>query len=144
MIIQGHFINYDNEFFGQVKINNKGLIEKFGQNLGIPDLKYNNDILIFPGFIDVHMHCREDTTQMQNHKEDFLSASEAAINGGLVHIFDMPNNSTPPIDNTSFLAKKNLTKNSYFSRLDTYLQQLVYTILIISHCRSSSTFLCGP
>ena len=112
MIIQGHFINYDNEFFGQVKINNKGLIEKFGQNLGIPDLKYNNDILIFPGFIDVHMHCREDTTQMQNHKEDFLSASEAAINGGLVHIFDMPNNSTPPIDNTSFLAKKNLTKKS--------------------------------
>ncbi|RLG14120.1 MAG: amidohydrolase [Candidatus Nanohalarchaeota archaeon] len=112
MIIEGHFVNYDNSFFGQVKLNEQGIIEKIGYDLGEPNLKYNDDILIFPGFIDVHVHCREDESRKQNYKEDYRTASEAAINGGVVYICDMPNNPTAPITKESYLTKKELTKKA--------------------------------
>jgi len=48
--------------------------------------------LIFPGFIDPHVHLREPGWES---KEDFMTASAAAVHGGVTTVFDMPNNPVP-------------------------------------------------
>lgn len=67
---------------------------------------------IFPGFIDLHVHAREDMSHAQDYKEDFKSAGEAALHGGVALFAEMPNNPIPPIDDASYEAKEALTKSS--------------------------------
>ncbi len=43
---------------------------------------------VIPGIIDPHVHVRD---LQQSEKEDWISCSNAAINGGISTIFDMPN-----------------------------------------------------
>src|SRR3989338_10411669 len=43
---------------------------------------------VFPGFIDGHVHLRDEEWYL---KEDFLSGTRAAINGGVTTVADMPN-----------------------------------------------------
>ncbi len=76
------------------------------------DYYYNDDCLLFSGFGDVHIHAREDCSGKKNYKEDFLTASNAALNGGIVHVGEMPNNDIPPIDDESYLNKFFLTKKA--------------------------------
>lgn len=61
---------------------------------------------------DVHIHAREDITGKETYKEDFHSVSQAAINGGVVHCCDMPNNPKAPIDDESYREKLNLIGKS--------------------------------
>jgi len=58
--------------------------------------------VIFPGFIDVHVHLREPGWE---HKEDFLTGTMAAVHGGVTTLFDMPNN-PEPADSREALARK--------------------------------------
>lgn len=69
---------------------------------------YPDNYIIFPGFIDIHTHCREDVSQKDNYKETFKSASLAALSGGVVCVADMPNNPIAPIDKESYEAKSKL------------------------------------
>lgn len=48
--------------------------------------------LIFPGFVDIHVHLREPGWE---RKEDFRTGTEAAIHGGVTTVVDMPNNPVP-------------------------------------------------
>jgi dihydroorotase len=48
--------------------------------------------LIFPGFVDIHVHLREPGWE---YKEDFRSGSRAALHGGVTTVVDMPNNLVP-------------------------------------------------
>ncbi len=91
-----------------------GLIEEVGLNKCEVDYFFDDDCLLFSGMGDVHIHAREDVSQQNIYKEDFISASAAAINGGLIHACDMPNNPIPPIDNSSYLEKLKLTAKSKF------------------------------
>ena len=96
ILIQGRFINADEEFKGQIEIDKKtGLISRVGEELGKPDFKFRNSQLIFPGMGDIHIHAREDETGKQNHKEEYSTAAQAAINGGVVHVIAMPNTPSP-------------------------------------------------
>lgn len=99
----------------QIVFDQSGLIIESGQ-LGIPssqvDFFFNDDCVAFAGFGDIHIHAREDLSRQHVYKEDFLSASEAALNGGVVHVCDMPNNPIPPIDKESYLAKLHLTEKA--------------------------------
>ena len=88
-----------------------GLISKITDVTGVTDILLKEE-LIFPGFIDLHVHARECVDHSQDYKEDFKTAGEAAINGGVVVFMEMPNNPTPPIDDASYEAKNNLTKES--------------------------------
>ncbi|MFN8369649.1 MAG: hypothetical protein U0T83_03380 [Bacteriovoracaceae bacterium] len=92
-----------------------GLILEVGA-LQIPfkslDYQFNDDTILFPAFGDIHVHAREDVSQKNIYKEDFKSISSAAINGGVVLIGDMPNNPIPPVNETTYLAKLNLTKSA--------------------------------
>lgn len=90
-----------------------GLIEQVGQ-LGVPDEEidyhYGDECLLFGAFGDVHIHAREDVSGKHLYKEDYLTASQAALNGGVLHTCDMPNNPIAPVDQESYLAKLQLTQ----------------------------------
>jgi len=96
LIVSGFIANHDQPPFpGSVRINREtGLIESIGFFNEHADIKGN--FLIFPGFVDIHVHGREDTTGRGNHKEDFHTLSAAAYNGGVVAAACMPNTPRPP------------------------------------------------
>ena len=77
-----------------------------------PDLVLGDDAIIFPGLIDAHVHAREDITARDNYKEDFASAGEAAVRGGVTAFVEMPNNPEPPRDDASYRAKRELVRKS--------------------------------
>lgn len=54
-------------------------------------------LIVMPGWIDIHVHCRDPGL---THKEDLASASKAAIAGGISTIVALPN-TKPVIDNPS-------------------------------------------
>lgn len=57
-------------------------------------------IIRLPGIIDAHVHLRDPGA---TQKEDFYTASKAALAGGVVAVVDMPNN---PLATTSLRALK--------------------------------------
>lgn len=88
-----------------------GLISKVTAPTGSADILLTDE-LIFPGFVDLHVHARECADHSQDYKEDFTTAGEAAINGGLVAFAEMPNNPMPPIDDQSYEVKNIFSKKS--------------------------------
>jgi dihydroorotase len=76
------------------------------------DFYYNDDCIMFAGMGDIHIHAREDVSQKNIYKEDFISTCCAAINGGVTHVADMPNNPIAPIDNETYLSKFKLSAKS--------------------------------
>lgn len=63
--------------------------------------------LVFPGFIDAHVHLREPGWE---HKEDFASGTAAAVHGGVTTVLDMPNNPTPATNVGALERKKELAR----------------------------------
>ncbi len=106
MKILGVIASHDKKpFRGLIEIDDAtGLIksvssEKAGDTA---DHRYNEDCLIFPGFGDVHIHAREDETGDQNYKEEYRTASAAALHGGVVHVSAMPNTPNPVVSLKQF------------------------------------------
>lgn len=92
-----------------------GLIINIGTDLVAKesiDYLYNDDYLLFAGMGDIHIHAREDISGKNTYKEDFKSTSASALNGGVVHVADMPNNPIPPINDQSYLQKVALADSS--------------------------------
>lgn len=110
--ISGRIVTHENDFLGTIHFDtNTGLITSVQAGLDNTDCFYDPETtIIFPGFGDIHIHAREDASGKNNYKEDFESASNAAINGGVVHVADMPNNPIPPIDDASYNQKLSLVK----------------------------------
>lgn len=111
MIVEGLLADIDGVRHGQIAIE-QGTIAAVDSNLGRPDHVFNDDCLIFAGMGDIHIHAREDTTGKETHKECFATASAAALNGGVVHVADMPNNIVAPIDDDSYAAKQAILHNA--------------------------------
>ncbi|UTH12629.1 amidohydrolase family protein [Macrococcoides canis] len=67
------------------------------------------DSLIFPGFIDSHVHC------YSNLDEGMTNATRAAAHGGITTIFDMPYDKSHPINNEKLFIKKieDVRNNAY-------------------------------
>ncbi|MGF1580188.1 MAG: amidohydrolase family protein [Gemmataceae bacterium] len=108
-IVEGILSDIDGVRHGQLVIEN-GIISQVGTGLGQSDHVFSDDCLIFAGMGDVHIHAREDTTASQNYKETFATAAAAAMNGGVVHVADMPNNPAAPIDDSTYTAKSDLLR----------------------------------
>jgi len=68
--------------------------------------------VIFPGFVDPHVHFRDPG---MTEKEDFLSGTSAAVHGGVTCILDMPNTVPPVSDAESLMEKKNHVKGRAFT-----------------------------
>lgn len=58
---------------------------------------------IFPGFIDLSVNC---------HSESFDSAGNAALNGGVVQVCDLPKHSNPPVDMETYQRKQKIANRS--------------------------------
>ncbi|MGH2449133.1 MAG: dihydroorotase, partial [Chloroflexota bacterium] len=58
--------------------------------------------LVFPGFIDPHIHARDPGF---GEKEDFGHATRAAACGGVTTVFDMPN-TIPPLSHADMFADR--------------------------------------
>lgn len=81
-------------------------------------------VIVFPGFIDVHVHAREyalpsDASENQKAawekmtaKESFRTAGRAAINGGVVLYAAMPNDPIPPDNQQTYNLKKSVATTS--------------------------------
>lgn len=63
---------------------------------------FSNDVYIFPGFVDVHVHLREPGFSF---KETVLTGSRAAANGGFTAVCTMPNLNPVP-DSVQHLQKQ--------------------------------------
>lgn len=62
-------------------------------------------LTILPALIDPHVHFRVPGA---DHKEDWRTAAQAAIAGGVTRVFDMPNNQPPCVSVEALLEKKAL------------------------------------
>ncbi|MFA6353934.1 MAG: dihydroorotase [Candidatus Paceibacterota bacterium] len=110
--IEGIIVNTKEQKRSRIEIDQKtGLIVKVTKPSGVANIVLNDE-LIFPGFVDLHVHARECVDHSQDYKENFKTAGQAAINGGVVAFMEMPNNPTPPIDDKSYADKKKLTIKS--------------------------------
>lgn len=110
--IEGIIVNTDGKERKRVEIDTKtGLISRVGEPTGSADIILKDE-LVFPGFIDLHVHAREDASHTQEYKEDFTTAGAAAIHGGLVAFADMPNTPVAPVDDASYEARDVLAKKS--------------------------------
>ncbi len=113
MKIYGKCVATNRVFFATVVIEiETGLITEVHRSVKLEGAFDVKDCLIFPGFLDVHVHGREDATGKETHKETFETLGEASINGGVVHVVEMGNNPKPPVDDDSYLEKQELTKKS--------------------------------
>jgi len=86
--------------------------------------KPSGQLLLFPGFVDIHVHAREyprpsagDTDALAKweaacRKETFSSAGTAALNGGVTLFCAMPNDPIPPSDEYSYARKRELAASS--------------------------------
>ena len=64
---------------------------------------------LIPGMIDPHVHVRD---LGQTDKEDWLSASMAAVAGGITMLFDMPNNKPPTVNLKNLNLKREVAQKS--------------------------------
>ncbi len=111
--IIGKFVTPTEVAHKKIFIDEFGLISKIesANFVNEADYIYGDECLIFSSFGDIHVHAREDQSQKHIYKEDFNSASKAAINGGVTHLGDMPNNPIPPIDDATYINKLRLSVN---------------------------------
>lgn len=110
--LEGTIANHDRVFDGGIEIDTStGLIVHVGEKTGKSDIDVGSAI-IFPGFGDIHIHARDDVSGSQLYKEDFATAGDAALQGGVTHFADMPNNPVAPVDDARYEAKQKLTAKS--------------------------------
>lgn len=69
------------------------------------ELDAEGRLTLLPALIDPHVHFR---TPGGNHKEDWITASKAALAGGVTTVFDMPNNFPSCISKARLEEKKQL------------------------------------
>ncbi len=83
---------------------------------GVDDEFDASGLLLFPGFIDTHVHFREPGL---THKADIFSESRAAVAGGVTSVCEMPNTKPPTtsaalLDDKFRIAAKNSAVNYSF------------------------------
>ncbi len=98
MIIKGRFIYRGELIDGYIKLSQDGYIAEVSKDISAGekvDYKFDDPgTIIFPGFIDIHVHMRDFS---QDYKEDFYTGTSSAAAGGITLIIDMPN--TEPRNN---------------------------------------------
>lgn len=97
-----------------------------GSIVAVKEAKSDTDdgTLLFPGFIDIHVHAREyprpnssnpqATAQWEAacRKETFRTAGKAAINGGVTLFAAMPNDPVPPDNADAYKEKRQIATSS--------------------------------
>ncbi len=66
--IEGNIVNKNKVFRGRIEIDERGMIKKIGEPKGDADFIFKDE-LIFPGFVDLHVHAREDVSHTRTTKK---------------------------------------------------------------------------
>lgn len=104
MWISGRLVSSERVWDGSLRIEN-GTIVELGPSRPDADVVYGPDCLVFAGMGDIHIHARDDVSGRETYKEDLGTAAAAAVNGGVAHVADMPNNPVAPIDDATYRGK---------------------------------------
>lgn len=93
-----------------------GFIEKIGKDINANDAEVidGKDLTCVPGLFDMHVHFREPG---QTDKEDLVSGSNSAMNGGFTGVLCMPN-TKPPMATKEVI--ENLKEKSIDFLVDVY------------------------
>ncbi len=116
LIKNGKIVNEGRVFKGDILVENERIIQVIERGKNSVQLPEADEVfdatgkIVFPGFIDTHVHFREPGL---THKADIFSESRAAASGGVTTFFDMPN-TKPPTTTEELLSEKIKTaeKNS--------------------------------
>ena len=84
-----------------------GLVSEIGHGLRGARKIRAEGCIIFPGFVDMHVHLREPGWE---RKEDFRTGTLAAAHGGVTTVVDMPNNPVPTGSAAALGAKRSLAR----------------------------------
>lgn len=104
LVLEGRVVTQAGLLEGEIGVD-EGLISAVGHGLkGAKKIKTGRCI-IFPGFVDIHVHLREPGWE---HKEDFRTGSWAAVHGGVTTAVDMPNNPVPATTRSVIIQKRRL------------------------------------
>jgi len=113
LVISGKIVCPEKIFNGFIGINGERIAKVTDEEInGKKEIQLPESSLLFPGFIDAHVHLREDSSQQWSYKEDFITGSRAAIHGGVTTVADMPNTPEPAINRERILEKIRLAKKS--------------------------------
>jgi dihydroorotase len=105
LVVAGKVVSHDGVQEMEIGISDGKIAEMKRQGLaGARTIKAGR-ALIFPGFIDIHVHMREPGWEQ---KEDFRTGSEAAVHGGVTTVVDMPNNPRPATNLAALREKARL------------------------------------
>ena len=74
--------------------------------------------LSLPGIVDAHVHLREPGAA---YKEGILSGTRAALAGGVIALFDMPNNAPPVVNKMTLDRKRQLFEGQAVSDYGLFL-----------------------
>lgn len=100
-VLRGNIVK-DKVFKGEIGING-GKIAAIVEGENILDgsiVEEYESALIFPGFVDVHVHC------FSNPNEGFTTTSTSAAVGGVTTFLDMPYDLPNPVNNAEFFKEK--------------------------------------
>ena len=110
LVIGGNVVNPEGIHEVQIGIDEGYITELKKQGLKGERKIETLRCLIFPGFIDLHAHLREDSSHKWDYKEDFKSGTAAALHGGITTVVDMPNTPSPGINAERIREKKELAR----------------------------------
>jgi dihydroorotase len=118
LVIEGNVVNPEGIHEAQIGIDEGNITELKKQGLKGEREIETRRCLIFPGFIDLHAHLREDSSHKWDYKEDFKSGTAAALHGGITTVVDMPNTPSPGINAERIREKKELARTKSKGLID--------------------------
>jgi len=105
LVVKGKIVDLKNIFEAQIGIED-GIIKEIKKQGLKGDIYIDaKNFLIFPGFIDLHVHMRVPGWE---YKEDFFTGTKAAAHGGVTTVVDMPNTPKPATSLERILEKRKL------------------------------------
>ena len=120
LVVEGKVVNPEGIYDAQIGIQDGYITEIKKQGLRGERKIEARKCLIFPGFIDIHAHLREDSSHKWDYKEDFRSGSAAALHGGITTVVDMPNTPLPGINSGRIKAKHELARSKSKGLIDIF------------------------
>lgn len=110
MVLEGNIVTVAGVDYASIGITDGIITAVSDKGLrGKKTITLGKSSLIFPGFIDPHVHLREPGWE---YKEDFLSGSRAALHSGVTTVGDMPNLPVPVTSRAVLARKQKLAKRA--------------------------------
>ncbi len=120
LIVEGRVVNPEGIYDAQIGIQGGYITEIKKQGLKGERKIEVRGCFVFPGFIDIHAHLREDSSHKWDYKEDFKSGTAAALHGGITTVVDMPNTPLPGINSERIRKKKELARSKSKGLIDIF------------------------